>query len=110
MTAGLCSTDTDYIECHGTGTAVGDPIEIDAVARYFSPRDGPPLMMGSVKTNLGHSEAASGLSSIIKVVLAFEQGILPPTCGIEQLNPKRKCIFETSQVKKTSNHICSSST
>ncbi|RYP36601.1 hypothetical protein DL767_003305 [Monosporascus sp. MG133] len=87
-TAGLRLADTDYVECHGTGTAVGDPIEVDAIARCFSPRDGPPLMIGSVKTNLGHSGAASGLSSVIKVVLAFEKGIIPPTYGVEKLNPK----------------------
>lgn len=90
--AGLRFADTDYVECHGTGTAVGDPIEVDAIGRCFSRRDGPPLMIGSIKTNLGHSEAASGLSSVIKVVLAFEKGVIPPTHGIKELNPKRKCI------------------
>ncbi|KAI1496967.1 putative polyketide synthase [Biscogniauxia marginata] len=89
-TAGLRFADTDYVECHGTGTAVGDPVEVDAVARCFSLRDGPPLMIGSVKTNLGHSEAASGLTSVIKVVLAFEKGVIPPTQGIQKLNPKLK--------------------
>ncbi|KFA45451.1 hypothetical protein S40293_10148 [Stachybotrys chartarum IBT 40293] len=86
--AGLRFCDTDYVECHGTGTAVGDPIEVEAIARCFTPRDGSPLLIGAVKTNLGHSEAASGLSAIIKVVLAFEKGVIPPTYGIEKLNPK----------------------
>ncbi|KAI1465640.1 polyketide synthase-like protein [Daldinia caldariorum] len=88
--AGLRFTDTDYIECHGTGTAVGDPIELDALASCFSPRMGTPLIIGSVKTNLGHSEAASGLTSIIKVALALDNGVIPPTHGVTNLNPKLK--------------------
>ncbi|RYP18018.1 hypothetical protein DL767_009910 [Monosporascus sp. MG133] len=80
--AGLELTGTDYIECHGTGTSIGDPIEVDALASFFCPRDGHPLMIGSVKTNLGHSEAASGLTSIIKVALAFENECIPPTYGL----------------------------
>ncbi|KAI1098670.1 polyketide synthase-like protein [Jackrogersella minutella] len=86
--AGLSFCGTDYIECHGTGTAIGDVIEADAIKRCFCPRDGPPLILGSVKTNLGHSEAASGLTSIIKVLLAFENGIIPPSYGVTKLNPK----------------------
>ncbi|RDA83527.1 hypothetical protein CP532_4154 [Ophiocordyceps camponoti-leonardi (nom. inval.)] len=88
--AGLDFADTDYIECHGTGTAVGDPIEVDGLASCFAGRDGDAVMMGSVKSNLGHSEAASGLTSVIKVALAFEHGMIPPTYGIKNLNPKLK--------------------
>ncbi|KAI1851631.1 hypothetical protein JX266_003093 [Neoarthrinium moseri] len=72
--SGLSFTDTDYIECHGTGTPVGDPIEVEAISRCFSLSRESPLLIGAVKTNLGHSEAASGLTSIIKVALAFEHG------------------------------------
>ncbi|KAI0006809.1 hypothetical protein F4779DRAFT_595040 [Xylariaceae sp. FL0662B] len=81
---------TDYVECHGTGTAVGDPIEVEAVSRVFKKPKGSPLMIGSVKTNLGHSEAASGISSIIKVTLALEKGVIPPTIGVKNINPKIK--------------------
>nr|APX43996.1 polyketide synthase [Pestalotiopsis microspora] len=88
--AGLEFDDTDYVECHGTGTAVGDPIEVDSIASCFGPRRGTPLMIGSVKTNLGHSEAASGLTSIIKVSLAFDNNRIPPTHGVKTLNPKLK--------------------
>ncbi|PHH80580.1 hypothetical protein CDD80_839 [Ophiocordyceps camponoti-rufipedis] len=88
--AGLDFADTDYIECHGTGTAVGDPIEVDGLASCFAGRDGEAVMLGSVKSNLGHSEAASGLTSVIKVALAFEHGMIPPTYGIKNLNPKLK--------------------
>ncbi|KAK9777740.1 hypothetical protein SCAR479_05423 [Seiridium cardinale] len=86
--AGLDFSDTDYVECHGTGTAIGDPIEVDAIASCFCPREGLPLMLGSVKTSLGHSEAASGLTSVLKVALAFEKGTIPPTYGVKRLNPK----------------------
>ncbi|KAI1423523.1 putative polyketide synthase [Xylaria sp. FL1777] len=88
--AGLDFDDTDYIECHGTGTAVGDPIEVDALASCFTARRGEALKIGSVKTNLGHSEAASGLTSILKVALAFKHGLIPPTYGVKNLNPKLK--------------------
>ena len=85
---------TDYVECHGTGTAVGDPIELDAVHRVFRPNgtaDGQsPLLVGSVKTNMGHSEAASGITSVIKATLAFENGSIPATIGVKKLNPKIK--------------------
>ncbi|KAL7787176.1 polyketide synthase [Trichoderma ceciliae] len=88
--AGLSFADTDYVECHGTGTPVGDPIEVDGIAACFAGRQGEPLRIGSVKTNMGHSEAASGLTSIIKVVLAFEHGVIPPTYGVKNVNPKLK--------------------
>ncbi|KAI1817433.1 polyketide synthase [Poronia punctata] len=86
--AGLDLSGTDYVECHATGTAVGDPIEVDAVGRCFSPRQGPPLLIGSVKTNVGHSEGASGLTSVLKIIQSFENGKIPPSRGITKLNPK----------------------
>ncbi|KAI1470380.1 polyketide synthase [Daldinia caldariorum] len=86
--AGIDFTGTDYVECHGTGTPVGDPIEVDAIGRCFSPREGPPLLIGSVKTNVGHSEGASGLTSILKIVQSFENGQIPPSRGVVKLNPK----------------------
>ncbi|PHH90746.1 hypothetical protein CDD83_2742 [Cordyceps sp. RAO-2017] len=88
--AGLPFADTDYIECHGTGTPVGDPIEVDGLASCFAGREGEAVMIGSVKTNMGHSEAASGLTSIIKVALALEHGVIPPSYGVKNLNPKLK--------------------
>ncbi|KAI2465977.1 putative polyketide synthase [Annulohypoxylon bovei var. microspora] len=86
--AGLDLSDTDYIECHGTGTAIGDAIEIDALGRCFPPREGSPLLIGSIKSSMGHSEAASGLTSLIKVLLTFEHAKIPPTFGVKKLNPK----------------------
>ncbi|KAJ6172830.1 KR domain-containing protein [Penicillium chermesinum] len=82
---------TGYFECHGTGTAIGDPLEVCAVADSMNgwrPDNADPLMIGAVKTNIGHSEAASGLSAVIKAILAVERGIIPPTRGVTQLNPK----------------------
>ncbi|KEY64667.1 hypothetical protein S7711_02867 [Stachybotrys chartarum IBT 7711] len=87
-TAGLSFDETDYIECHGTGTAVGDPIEVDGLQSCFGPSREWPLKIGSVKSNLGHSEAASGLTSLIKVSLALDNGLIPPTYGVTKLNPK----------------------
>lgn len=85
---------TSYIECHGTGTPVGDPIEVEALSRVFSKgrSSNDPLLIGSVKTNLGHSEAASGISGLIKVVLALENNRIPASVGVKTLNPKRKLL------------------
>ena len=88
--AGLPVDETDYIEAHGTGTPVGDPIEVEALSRVFKHKSGRPTLIGSVKTNLGHSEAVSGISSIIKVTLALEHGVIPPTIGIKEINPELK--------------------
>ncbi|XP_012251516.2 fatty acid synthase-like [Athalia rosae] len=67
-----------YVEAHGTGTYVGDPEEVNAIERVFCPGRKTPLKIGSVKSNMGHSEPASGLCSIAKVVTAMESGVLPP--------------------------------
>ncbi|TGO03759.1 hypothetical protein PN36_00390 [Candidatus Thiomargarita nelsonii] len=72
--------EVDYIEAHGTGTSLGDPIEAGALGRVFGqdrPKD-HPLMMGSVKTNIGHLEACSGIASLIKVVLSLQHEEIPP--------------------------------
>lgn len=80
---------TGFFECHGTGTAIGDPLEVHAVSLAMNEQRGEePLLIGAVKTNIGHSEAASGLSAIIKAVLAVERGMIPPTRGIAEPNPK----------------------
>jgi len=77
--AGVHSSEVDYLEAHGTGTAVGDPIEIDAVANVFGPerRPGRPLLIGSVKTNIGHLESAAGIAGLIKAALVVNRGVIP---------------------------------
>ncbi|KAI8945258.1 polyketide synthase-like protein [Xylaria longipes] len=86
--ANLDSCDTDYVECHGTGTELGDSVEITGLANCFSSSRSCPLKIGGSKPNFGHSEAASSLTSLIKVSLAFQHGVIPPTRGIKTLNPK----------------------
>ena len=78
-----------YIEAHGTGTSLGDPIEIEALARVFQPgRNGKtPVALGSVKTNLGHLEAAAGIAGLLKVVLMLRHGQIPPHLHLEQPSP-----------------------
>jgi len=82
--------DTTFFECHGTGTPVGDPIEISAIGNVFGSATTPekPLLVGSIKTNIGHTEPASAIAGIMKVVLALENGFIPPSIGIKKLNPK----------------------
>ncbi|KOB66791.1 putative fatty acid synthase, partial [Operophtera brumata] len=69
--------DVAYVEAHGTGTKVGDPQEVNAIAELFCAGRSTPLLLGSVKSNMGHSEAASGLCSIAKVLVAMEKGVIP---------------------------------
>ncbi|XXG99911.1 hypothetical protein Hte_006252 [Hypoxylon texense] len=92
--------DTSYFECHGTGTYVGDPIEMAAVGNVFAPErsaEDPPLLVGSVKSNVGHGEGASALASIMKVVLALENEAIPPIFNLETPNPNID--FEGLKVK-----------
>ncbi len=81
--------DVNYIEAHGTGTALGDPIEVGALARVFAPNHNPqhPLWLGSVKTNFGHLEAAAGIASLIKVILSLQHEQIPPHLHFSDPSP-----------------------
>ena len=82
-------SDTSYFECHSTGTYVRDPIEVAAVGRVFAPERSAedPLLVGSVKSNVGHGEGASALASVMKVVLSLENGAIAPVFNLETRNP-----------------------
>lgn len=85
--SGLDPHEVSYIEAHGTGTRLGDPIEVDALAEVYGREEGPPVFLGSSKTNIGHAEAASGIAGLIKVVLCLSRGAIAPNVHFEQLNP-----------------------
>ncbi|MGH3969674.1 MAG: type I polyketide synthase, partial [Mycobacterium sp.] len=80
--------DIDYVEAHGTGTALGDPIELDALSQVFADPRSAPLVLGSVKTNLGHLESAAGIAGFIKTALSVRHGYIPPHLHFSSLTPK----------------------
>ena len=87
--ARLASGDIDYVEAHGTGTRLGDPIEVRALGAALGEgrTPGKPLLIGSVKTNIGHLESAAGVAGVIKVVLALQHGRIPPHLHFKQASP-----------------------
>ena len=86
--AGVTPEDIDYVEAHGTGTRLGDPIEFHALGEVFAARARHrPVRVGSVKTNLGHLEAAAGIAGLIKVVLALQHRELPPHLHLDRPSP-----------------------
>jgi len=84
---GLSPSDVSYVEAHGTGTAVGDPIEVEALAEIFEGRS-EPLLIGSVKSNVGHLEWAAGVCGLIKVILSMRHGQIPASLHVNELNPR----------------------
>ena len=90
--ASLEQSKTTYLECHGTGTPVGDPIEARAVSNAMNDTRSSeqPLIIGAIKASIGHSEAPSGIFAVMKAALATERGIIPGVAGLEKLNPASK--------------------
>jgi len=88
--AGVNPREISYVECHGTGTALGDPIEVAGLSKAFrhSTEDRGFCRIGSVKSNIGHLEAAAGIAGLIKVLLCFRNELLPGTLHCDKLNPK----------------------
>ncbi|HRI54553.1 MAG TPA: polyketide synthase, partial [Pseudomonadota bacterium] len=86
--AGLTAAEVDYVEAHGTGTSLGDPIEVEALAAVYGAGRRRPLQIGSLKTNLGHLESASGIAGVLKVVAALQHHELPPSLHAARLNPQ----------------------
>ena len=88
--AGVEPSSVDYLETHGTGTELGDPIEVQAAAAVYGEDRAPdrPLLLGSVKANVGHLEAAAGVAGVIKVLLAMRKGLIPKQLHFETPNPK----------------------
>ncbi|MGF1589149.1 MAG: beta-ketoacyl synthase N-terminal-like domain-containing protein [Pleurocapsa sp.] len=87
--AGVKPADISYVEAHGTGTPLGDPIEVKSLKSVLMEdrRADQPCWLGSVKTNIGHLEAAAGMAGLIKVVLALQHQEIPPNLHLNKLNP-----------------------
>lgn len=86
--AGLDPADIGLIEAHATGTRLGDPIEVQALAKVFGGLPSRSIALGSVKSSIGHLNAASGIAGLIKAIMAVEQGVIPPSHGFAVINPE----------------------
>ena len=80
-------SDVTYVEAHGTGTSLGDPIEVRALGAVYGENRSVPLIVGALKTNLGHLEAAAGVAGLIKAVLVLQHGEIPPNIHLNDPNP-----------------------
>ncbi len=83
---GINPTDVAYVEAHGIGTAIDDAQEINAIADLFCNDRTEPLLIGSVKSNMGHAESASGICAVIKALIAMKSGIIPANLHFKNPN------------------------
>lgn len=86
--AGVKPSEISYVETHGTGTSLGDPIEVEAIGNALGEGRTQPLILGSVKTNIGHAESASGVAGLIKTVLALQHEVIPPHLHFHERSPR----------------------
>ena len=102
--AGVPPHEVDYVETHGTGTLLGDPIEARALGTVLGRRrpENSPLLIGAIKSNLGHLEAAAGIAGFIKAVLAVQRGHIPPNLGFQTPNPHIP--FDQMRLKVVADH------
>ena len=103
--AGVSPSDVDFLEAHGTGTAVGDPVELEAVSEvYCKGRDADnPLLIGSVKTNIGHLESAAGIAGLIKAAMALKHRRIPKQLHFNDPNPRVD--WDNLPLKVTTEHV-----
>ncbi|MFT3738025.1 MAG: alpha/beta fold hydrolase [Breznakibacter sp.] len=109
--AGVSPADVDFVEAHGTGTRLGDPVETSALGEFFAGerKSDTPLLVGSVKTNLGHCESSSGIAGVLKTILAFRHRTFPKNINFNTPNPEID--FKGWNLKvPTENIVCTNDT